>query len=45
MEKMRIPFPLLLPKPVFVIVDQFEEVLRTLVRCLRFRVLGLGFRV
>ena len=30
MEKLRVPFPLLLPKPVFVIVDQFEEVLRIL---------------
>ena len=34
MEKLRIPLPLLLPKPVFVIVDNFEEVLRQLVRCI-----------
>ena len=30
MEKLRVPFPLLLPKPVFIIVDQFEELLRSL---------------
>jgi len=28
MEKFRVPFPLLLPKPVFIIVDQFEELLK-----------------
>ena len=30
LEKLRVPFPLLLPKPVFIIVDQFEELLRSL---------------
>ena len=28
MEKLRVPFPLLLPKPVFIIVDQYEELLK-----------------
>ena len=28
MEKLRVPFPLFLPKPVFIIVDQYEELLR-----------------
>lgn len=28
MEKLRVPFPLLLPKPVFIIIDQFEELLK-----------------
>ncbi|CAL1141237.1 unnamed protein product [Cladocopium goreaui] len=28
LEKLRVPFPLLLPKPVFIIVDQFEELLK-----------------
>jgi len=30
LEKLRVPFPLLLPKPVFIIVDQFEELLKKL---------------